>query len=147
MDKLEEAVVEKIERKDGRWAGGGWCNTARHRGLWTSFVSFLYDSCIAAAKKATALAKAKGCPTPRHCTRAAVYEAQFVFDAFRSKTVCERAELSRAGALDGAARERLGRNAADYRSGVAQSFQQFEQENCRAKVVALERECTSKLEE
>nr|VWO97725.1 Transcriptional repressor TUP1 [Ganoderma boninense] len=140
-------------------------DTARHRTLWTSFVSFLYDSCVADAKKAAALAK--GCPTPRHATRAAIYEVQFAFDVFRWKTMCERAELSRAGALGAAARERLQRKAADYKQDLARRSQQLQQshlraqpsqtmeslreerrwleENCRAKVAVMEREC-SKLE-
>nr|VWO97719.1 Transcriptional repressor TUP1 [Ganoderma boninense] len=154
-------IVERKSRVEGLSKTSNAPDTARHHALWTSFVSFLYDSCVADAKKAAALAK--GCPTPRHATRAAIYEVQFAFDAFRWKTMCERAELSRAGALDAAARERLQRKAADYKLDLARRSQQLEkshmgsqpsqtmvssreerrwmEENCGAKVAAVVREC------
>ncbi len=135
---------------------------ARHRGLWTNFVSFLFDSCVADAEKAAVLAKGCPTPTPRQATRAAVLKLQFAFDGFRWKLVCEHAELSRTGALDWTARARLGRKATDYKYGLRQSFKEVEEahhppppqavdgseeerqwlaKNCRAKAEALEQEC------
>ena len=159
--KIAQSRIEGLSKTSSN------SNVVRHRALWTSFVSFLYDSCVADAEKAAVLATS--CSMPRLATRAATLKLQFTFDGFKWKTVCERIELSCAGAFDAAARARLGGKATDYKRDLAQSFKDVEQahlrallprttaerlkeerqwlvESCRAKADTLERECT-RLEE
>ena len=158
--KITQSRIEGLSKTYGD------INTARHRASWTSFVSFVYDSCIADAEKAAALAKA--CPTPRYVTRAAVLKLQFAFNGLRWKTMSEYSELLRSGALDGTARARLSQRATDYKGELMQSLKQIQVshlctqlrqaeenlmderkwlvENCDAKVKVLEREC-ARLEE
>ncbi|KAM5539182.1 hypothetical protein V8D89_007055 [Ganoderma adspersum] len=137
-----------------------------HRELWTRFVAFLYESCVADGEKAMTLAK--NCSASRQAARAEIHKMRFAFEGFRWKVLCERASLFRAGGLDGAERERLCRSVRNYRYLLPQSLSHLEltylrarpsqtmddlkserrwlEENCRAKVEAWERECT-KLEE
>ncbi|KAI1789279.1 hypothetical protein LXA43DRAFT_590107 [Ganoderma leucocontextum] len=141
-------------------------SVARHRELWTTFVSFLYDSCMADAVKAITLAT-RDCSAPRQATCAEVHKLRFWFEGLKWRLLCEHAELLRTGALNKVARERLLRRATDYRRGFAEGLEFIEQshrirtqtsqtsttehstevrrwldENCRAKVEALEREGT-----
>ena len=137
-----------------------------HRELWTRFVGFLYESCVADAEKAARVARSSG--ASRQAARAEIHKLRFAFEGFRWKILCERAGLFRAGGLDGAERERMCRSVRNYRYLLPQSLKHLEQtylrarpsqtmddlkserrwleENCRAKVEAWEREC-AKLEE
>ncbi|TBU41804.1 hypothetical protein BD309DRAFT_964525 [Dichomitus squalens] len=141
-------------------------DVTQHRELWTLFVSFLYDSCIADADKAINIAKNSS--ASRQAARATVHKLRFAFEAFRWTILCERSALFRAGALDKAERERLCRKVTNYKRLLPQISNLIEQtyirsrpsqttadlkkerqwmnENCRTKVEAWERECT-KLEE
>ena len=137
-----------------------------HHELWTRFVGFLYESCVADGEKAMTIAKNSG--ASRQAARAEIHKMRFAFEGFRWKILCERASLFRAGGLDGAERERMCRTVRNYRYLLPQSLKHLEQtylrarpsesmddlkrerawlaDNCRAKVEAWEREC-AKLEE
>ncbi|PIL26781.1 hypothetical protein GSI_11117 [Ganoderma sinense ZZ0214-1] len=137
-----------------------------HRELWTRFVAFLYESCVADGEKAMRMARNSG--ASRQAARAEIHKLRFAFEGFRWKVLCERASLFRAGAFDDAERERLCRNVRNYKRLLPQSVKDLElrylrarpsetmedlrrerawlRENCHAKVEAWEREC-GKLEE
>ncbi len=141
-------------------------DAVQHRELWTSFISVLYDSCIADAEKAATIAKNSS--ASRQAARAQIHKLRFAFEAFRWKILCERSERFRAGALDTAERERLRRKVTNYKHLLPQSLKVLEQtylrarpsetmddlkkerkwleDNCRTKIEAWEREC-AKLEE
>lgn len=62
-----------------------------HRGIWTSFVQFLYDSCCADAKKARAMADKSS--ASRLAVRCEVYAIRSAFEAFRFRIMTDRHNL------------------------------------------------------
>ena len=80
-------------------------DAVQHRARWTSYVSFLYQSCVTDAQKAGALAQESS--AARQVVRASVHKLRFRFEQSRWETTCERAELVRTDAFDVAARDRL----------------------------------------
>ncbi|OBZ65601.1 hypothetical protein A0H81_14501 [Grifola frondosa] len=79
----------------------------RHRDLWQSFVDFLYDSCIADAKKAFTIAEKSS--ASRQTARSAIYILRFQFEQFRFQVLFERENLLKARLLTEDRRNRLAR--------------------------------------
>jgi hypothetical protein len=67
----------------------------RHEGLWRSFVSFVYESCVRDAEKALKVAKKSS--ASRLAARAEVYILRGKLELFRFEILAERTLLSRQG--------------------------------------------------
>ncbi|OSD04967.1 hypothetical protein PYCCODRAFT_1475560 [Trametes coccinea BRFM310] len=100
-----------------------------HRQLWTSFVEFLYKSCIADAHKAQALA-AESFAT-RQEARAALFVIRFEFELFRWWKRCEHALLAKDGKYDGPAREALSEEVRQYKHTLADALDLLRKEYMR----------------
>ncbi|KAL7277033.1 hypothetical protein ACG7TL_008877 [Trametes sanguinea] len=100
-----------------------------HRQLWTSFVEFLYKSCIADAHKAQALA-AESFAT-RQEARAALFVIRFEFELFRWWKRCEHALLAKDGKYDGPARDALSEEVRQYKHTLADALDLLRKEYMR----------------
>lgn len=135
---------------------------AQHRGLWVSFVIFLYESCIVDAEKAMVLAAESS--ASRQVVRASVHKLRFEFELFRWEAMTQHLEMMSSGTLTVDAREELVGRARRYKycllktsdlvqrtyfqnlpstftlSDLAEERKWLD-ENCRNKVILWQSEC------
>ncbi|KAI0956522.1 hypothetical protein AcW1_005178 [Taiwanofungus camphoratus] len=133
----------------------------KHRRLWTSFVDFIYESCVADAHKILVLAERSS--ASRQAVRSIVHILRAEFEQLRNHLINERTELFRNGRLTDVERRRLAervkawssdminiveRNEREYiRSRPSQSLgdlimeRTWYNDNCRKKVLRWKRDC------
>ncbi|RPD60417.1 hypothetical protein L226DRAFT_469457 [Lentinus tigrinus ALCF2SS1-7] len=133
----------------------------QHRSLWTTFVSFLYSSCVVDAQKAVTLASNSS--ASRQVARASVQKLRFEFEDFRWRIMCDRTELLRSSSFNEEERTKLSRRVKNYkylmlqgsdhiqkaytRQRPSQTMDELKAErywlddNCRKKVETWQGEC------
>ncbi|KXN84450.1 NFX1-type zinc finger-containing protein 1, partial [Leucoagaricus sp. SymC.cos] len=135
---------------------------AHHRGLWASFVAFLYRSCIADAEKATVLATQSSAARQVAC--ASVHKLRFEFELFRWEIMTQHSEMIRTSPCDVDTRDKLSEKIKEYKRLMLQGSElvqntyfenlpsslkpedlieerQWLNENCQKKVNAWRSEC------
>lgn len=154
--QLAQARVEALP------ATGEEPDTVHHRGLWTSFVIFLYKSCVTDAEKAMVLATESS--AARQAARASVHKIRFEFELFRWDIMTQQSEMVRMLSLDVKARDELSKKVYKYKDIMLRSYdlvqkaygqgltsistlaelneeRKWMDENCRKKVTAWLSEC------
>ncbi|KAI9068435.1 hypothetical protein FKP32DRAFT_1561707 [Trametes sanguinea] len=101
----------------------------RLRAVWTSFVKFLYKSCITDAHKAKALA-AESFATQQEA-RAALFVIRFEFELFRWRKRCKHARLCRDGKYDEPARNALSGEVRRYKDTLDDALDLLRKEYMR----------------
>ncbi|KXN89054.1 NFX1-type zinc finger-containing protein 1 [Leucoagaricus sp. SymC.cos] len=135
---------------------------AHHRGLWTSFVAFLYRSCITDAEKAVVLATQSS--AARQVARASIHKLRFEFELFRWEIMTQHSEMIHMSSFDADARNELSEKVREYKRLMLQGSElvqntyfenlpsslkledlieerQWLDENCQKKVNAWQSEC------
>ncbi|KAH9887903.1 hypothetical protein C8Q73DRAFT_808008 [Cubamyces lactineus] len=133
----------------------------QHRKLWTSFVGYLYNSCVTDAGKAQMTASNSS--ATRLEARAALFAIRFAFELFRWDMGCKRTELFRLGNYTDSERAKLSREVTNYKSTMLVALDRLENvyirkrplktmddlkeerawlyENCRRKIETWVEEC------
>ncbi|KXN82335.1 NFX1-type zinc finger-containing protein 1 [Leucoagaricus sp. SymC.cos] len=137
-------------------------DAVHRRGLWASFVTFLYKSCVIDAEKAVVLATNSS--ASRQAVRASTHKLRFEFELFRWEAIMQRSEMVRVGSFDLDVRDELLKNVKEYKHLMLQSSElvqktylqnlpstfkladileerQWLDENCQKKVNAWQNEC------
>ncbi|KAJ8454017.1 hypothetical protein ONZ51_g13274 [Trametes cubensis] len=96
----------------------------RHRTLWTSFVGFLFRSCMTDAEKAQTMASNSS--ATRQEARAALLCIRFAFELFRWDVKCKRTELLRSGGYTGSEREKLSHEVIKYKNTLLTALERLE---------------------
>ncbi|KAL1948599.1 hypothetical protein VTO73DRAFT_10405 [Trametes versicolor] len=104
-------------------------STIDHQALWTTFVDFLYSSCITDAKKARDLADNSS--ATRQAARASLLVIRYEFEVFRWRMQCKRTDLFREGALDENARNELSREVKAHKSSMSRSLDTVQKDYMR----------------
>ncbi|KXN87132.1 NFX1-type zinc finger-containing protein 1 [Leucoagaricus sp. SymC.cos] len=86
---------------------------AHHRGLWISFVAFLYRSCITDAEKAMVLATHSS--AARQVARASIHKLRFKFELFRWEIMTQHSEMIRMSSFDVYTRDELSEKVKEYK--------------------------------
>ncbi|KAI8974770.1 hypothetical protein BD414DRAFT_424028 [Trametes punicea] len=135
----------------------------RHRELWTSFIAFLFESCITDAKSAKELAGNSF--ATRQEARSALLVIRFEFELFRWKKRCEHAWLTQGGTYNEEERDRLSMEVQQYKHTLSEALdslykdylrkrpwkttddlkieRQWLDENCGRKLETWQQECDS----
>ena len=96
----------------------------RHRTLWTSFVGFLFRSCMTDAEKAQTMASNSS--ATRQEARAALLCIRFAFELFRWDVKCKRTELLRSGGYTDSEREKLSHEVIKYKNTLLTALERLE---------------------
>ena len=100
-----------------------------HRARWEAFVMFLYNSCIADARKAQTLADRSS--ATRQAVRASVHVLRFEFETIRTQTMRKRLEMFRAGRLDAQGRSVLASHVKAHKLKMVKTCKDLEKEYIR----------------
>ncbi|EKM48985.1 uncharacterized protein PHACADRAFT_214556 [Phanerochaete carnosa HHB-10118-sp] len=107
---------------------------AKHRKLWTSFVTFLYQSCAVDARKA--LTMAQNSSASRQTAKCSVYILRAEFEEFRSRMMEDERNLSRGDRRPSIAdRTRLGDQVKGKRDDIVHAVQTYQEQYVRSRPV------------